>query len=137
MVIFLWYDKKRILYVEERTNKMEKRFIIIMCEELKDQRGCDANRTVELELFTEEEVKEKRKNGVWFNYETGKSFLSRKEALKNYAEYMYFEILSAEDIENFDLICDFVPSTVPSSFECYEIKDNYLKYRGDLSTYNS
>ena len=37
---------------------MEKRFIVINCEELDDQFECDAYRTIMPQLYTKEEVKE-------------------------------------------------------------------------------
>ena len=112
---------------------MEKRFIIVECEELGDQWECDADRILDNKLYTLEEVQEKRGATIWYDCTDGEKFNTKEEAKACYEQFAQdFE----EPVENFeDIFCE-VPETL---FECYEIDSvrGELIRRDDLSTYHN
>ena len=122
---------------------MEKRFIVIKCEELNDQFECDADRTILPRLFTLEEVKNYSLKKVyrvgvypaWYNTKEEALEIFRKEYEEEREEW------KEVDVNTFEEALDYyngISTKFSETVEVYEIMDDgTLKKREDLTTYEN
>lgn len=119
---------------------MEKRFIVIHCETLRDQFECDADRTILPRLFTLDEVKNYALRKVYRVGEESVWCDTKEEALeafrREYEEER--EEWKEVDVNTFEEALDFcgMSTRFSEAVEVYEIMDDgTLKARTDLTTY--
>lgn len=118
---------------------MEKRFIVIECKTLGDQWECDADRKIQPVLCTEEEVKSLFREKSYYNPILGEEFataeICKMCTLLDYDGNLevFLEDCGYETEEEAWAEC--CQEIYSSSIEVYEIKDNALIFREDLSTY--
>ena len=114
----------------------EKKFIIVKCEELNDQYECDANREIDTNFYSQEQIEMMLESkGYTINCDYENIYNSKEEARQ-----AFLDSLEKEDFEFFgeDLESEIEDSLYEcdlTRFECYEITKNGLKFRQDLSNY--
>lgn len=123
----------------------EKKFIVVNCKRLDDQWECDANRTIEKQLYTLKEVKDLISKVVYWDALGGERYATEEDFCKAQKEY-YKDGIETGDIEDYDsfeewyndeFACNEFMIIPAVSIEVYEIKNNRLVFRKDLSTYEN
>lgn len=114
----------------------EKKFIVVVCEELDDQYECDAYRTIYTNFYGQKQIQMLLESKVYripYDYESYGSKEDAKQALLDSLDEEDFKLFGKNlesKIENYICEYDLI------KFECYEITENGLKFRQDLSNYN-